>query len=302
MKRHEILVLRRAGLTLREVARKAEVGLRTVKRIVHQGSLDPPPRRPVGRPPIAFSFEETVREILSTDGDLPTVEVLRRLREKGYAGGKNPVYRLVRRLRRIVTPPMVRFEGLVGEFCQNDFGHVRVRYDNGTEELLHFFASRLKWSRWVHVELVPNEQVEALVRALLTAFDSFGGVPLACVFDNPKTVVISRQGGAIQWNDTFAQVALDYRFGPELCTPRRGQEKGSVENLVGFVKNGFFKVRRFHDCADLDTQLAEWHHEVNEVRPCRATGVPPSARIAEERRRLRPLPIPLAEYALRFPV
>jgi len=302
MKRHEILVLRRAGLTLREVARKAEVGLRTVKRIVHQGSLDPPPRRPVGRPPIAFSFEETVREILSTDGDLPTVEVLRRLREKGYAGGKNPVYRLVRRLRRIVTPPMVRFEGLVGEFCQNDFGHVRVRYDNGTEELLHFFASRLKWSRWVHVELVPNEQVEALVRALLTAFDSFGGVPLACVFDNPKTVVISRQGGAIQWNDTFAQVALDYRFGPELCTPRRGQEKGSVENLVGFVKNGFFKVRRFHDRADLDTQLAEWHHEVNEVRPCRATGVPPSARIAEERRRLRPLPIPLAEYALRFPV
>ncbi len=302
MKRHEILVLRRAGLTLREVARKTEVGLRTVKRIVHQGSLDPPPRRPVGRPPIAFSFEDTVRAILSTDGDLPTVEVLRRLREKGYAGGKNPVYRLVRRLRRIVTPPMVRFEGLVGEFCQNDFGHVRVHYDNGTEELLHFFASRLKWSRWVHVELVPNEQVEALVRALLTAFDSFGGVPLACVFDNPKTVVISRQGGAIQWNDTFAQVALDYRFGPELCTPRRGQEKGSVENLVGFAKNGFFKVRRFHDRADLDAQLAQWHHEVNEVRPCRATGVPPSARIAEERRRLRPLPIPSAEYALRFPV
>ncbi len=302
MKRHEILVLRRAGLTLREVARKTEVGLRTVKRIVHQGSLDPPPRRPVGRPPIAFSFEDTVRAILSTDGDLPTVEVLRRLREKGYAGGKNPVYRLARRLRRIVTPPMVRFEGLVGEFCQNDFGHVRVRYDSGTEELLHFFASRLKWSRWVHVELVPNEQVEALVRALLTAFDSFGGVPLACVFDNPKTVVISRQGGAIQWNDTFAQVALDYRFGPELCTPRRGQEKGSVENLVGFVKNGFFKVRRFHDRVDLDAQLAQWHHEVNEVRPCRATGVPPSARIAEERRRLRPLPIPSAEYALRFPV
>ena len=302
MKRHEILVLRRAGLTLREVARKTEVGLRTVKRIVHQGSLDPPPRRPVGRPSIAFSFEATVRAILSTDGDLPTVEVLRRLREEGYAGGKNPVYQMVRRVRKVVTPPLVRFEGLVGEFCQNDFGHVRVRYGNGAEELLHFFASRLKWSRWVYVELVPNEQVEALVRALLAAFDSFGGVPLACVFDNPKTVVISRQGGAIQWNDTFAQVALDYRFGPELCTPRRGQEKGSVENLVGFVKNGFFKVRRFHDRADLDSQLVQWHHEVNEVRPCRATGVPPSARIVEERRRLRPLPIPSAEYALRFPV
>jgi hypothetical protein len=68
------------------------------------------------------------------------------------------------------------------------------------------------------------------------------------------------------------------------------------------LKNGFFKVRRFHDRDDLDTQLAQWHHEVNEERPCRATGVPPSARIAEERRRLRPLPIPSSEYALRFPV
>ena len=302
MKRHEILVLRRAGLTLREVARKAGVGLRTVKRILQQGDLDPPSRRPVGRPPIALTFEEEVRRILATDGELPTVEVLRRLRERGYSGGKNPVYQLVRRLRATVTSPLVRFEGVAGEFCQCDFGHVRVRYDDGSVELLHFFASRLKWSRWVHVELVPNEQVEALVRSLLVAFASFGGVPLVGVLDNPKTVVISRQGGQIQWNATFAQVALDYRFAPELCTPRRGNQKGSVENLVGFVKNGFFKVRRFLDRDDLETQLAQWHHEVNELRPCRATGVPPSARIVEERRRLRPLPVPPSEYALRFPV
>ncbi len=179
-----------------------------------------------------------------TNREVPTFEVLRRLRQNGYSGGKNPVYQLVRRLRATVTPPLVRFEGVAGEFCQCDFGHVRVHYDDGTEELLHFFAARLKWSRWVQVELVPNEQVEALARSLLAAFASFGGVPLVGVFDNPKTVVISRQGGQIQWNSTFAQVFLDYRFGPELRKPRRGNQKGSVENLVGFVKNGFLKVRR----------------------------------------------------------
>ncbi len=237
-----------------------------------------------------------------TNREVPTFEVLRRLRQNGYSGGKNPVYQLVRRLRATVTPPLVRFEGAAGEFCQCDFGHVRVRYDDGALEVLHFFAPRLKWSRWVHVELVPNEQAEAQARSLLVAFASFGGVPLVGVFDNPKSVVISRQGGQIQWNDTFAQVALDYRFAPELCTPRRGNQKGSVETLVGFMKGGFFKVRRFHDREDLDAQLAQWHHEVDEVRPCRATGVPPSVRIAEERRRLRPLPVAPSEYALRFPV
>ncbi|MGB6499973.1 MAG: IS21 family transposase [Thermoplasmata archaeon] len=302
MKRHQILVLRRAGLTLREVAHRSEVSLRTVKRVVRVGEIDPPHRPPVGRPPVARALEAEVKRILTDRGDLPTVEVLRQLREKGYSGGKNPVYRLVRELRRIVVAPIVRFEGVAGEFCQNDFGHVKVHYDDGSVELLHFFASRLKWSRWVHVELVPDEQVESLVRSLLNAFASFGGVPLVGVFDNPKTVVISRAGGIIHWNSTFAQVALDYRFAPELCTPRRGQEKGAVENLVGFVKNGFFKVRRFHDRTDLEAQLAEWHHDVNEVRPCRATGVPPSRMIAEERGRLRPLPIPPSEYPLRFPV
>ncbi|MGI0130472.1 MAG: IS21 family transposase [Thermoplasmata archaeon] len=302
LKRHEIHVLRQAGFSLREVARRSEVSLDTVERILREDNGPRPPPRALGRPMVAASFAGAAQQILSERPDLPTVEILRRLRESGYSAGKDPVYRLARRLRKVVTPPMVRFEGLAGEFSQNDFGSIRVRYDDGTGETLHFFASRLKWSRWIYVEIVPNEQVESLVRALLGAFDSFGGVPLACVFDNPKTVVISRYGDQIQWNDTFAQVALDYRFVPELCTPRRGQEKGAVENLVGFVKKNFFLVRRFHDQADLEAQLAQWHHEVNEVRPCRATNVTPLARMAEERARLRPLPFRPSEYPLRFPV
>ncbi len=302
LKRHEVHVLRQAGFSLRAVARKADLSLDTVLRVLREEPETASPRRPVGRPPVAPPFEERVRELLRERSDLPTVEILRRLREQGYGGGKNPIYQLVRRLRSVVVHPLVRFEGVAGEFCQNDFGQVRVRYDDGIVEKVRFFASRLKWSRWIHVEPVSDEQVENLVRSLLGAFESFGGVPLVGVFDNPKTVVISRQGGTIQWNETFAQVALDYRFAPELCTPRRGNQKGSVENLVGFVKNNFFKVRRFHDRADLGAQLVQWHHEVNEERPCRATGVTPAARIVEERTRLRPLPIAPAEYALRFPV
>jgi hypothetical protein len=191
---------------------------------------------------------------------------------------------------------------VAGEFSQHDFGQVEVRYLDGTHERVHFFVSRLKYSRWVDVRVVENEGVESLVRSLLAGFESFGGVPLVAVFDNPKTVVISRKDSRIQWNDTFGQAALDYRFAPELCTPRRGQEKGSAENLVGFAKNGFFKVRRFHDRADLIAQLVAWLVEVNTVRPCRATGVPPAQRITAERERMRPLAIPAAEYALRFSV
>jgi len=126
---------------------------------------------------------------------------------------------------------------------------------------------------------VENEGVESLVRSLLSGFESFGGVPLVAVFDNPKTVVISRKDSRIQWNDTFGQVALDYRFAPELCTPARGQEKGSAENLVGFAKNNFFKVRRFHDRADMIAQLIAWLIEVDT-----GAAVPGDGRAARRRR------------------
>jgi hypothetical protein len=63
---------------------------------------------------------------------------------------------------------LVRFEGLQGEFSQHDaFGEVWVTYQDGAEEKAHFFASRLKYSRWVEVTLVADERVETLVRALV---------------------------------------------------------------------------------------------------------------------------------------
>jgi hypothetical protein len=105
-----------------------------------------------------------------------------------------------------------------------------------------------------------------------------------------------------EWNPVFACATLEMGIGVELCWPYRAQEKGAVENLVGFVKGSFFKVRRFQDAEDLVQQLGEWHREVNEERPCRATGVIPALRLAEEAPRLRPLKVRPEELALRIPV
>jgi transposase len=309
MTRHRVQVLRSAGLTHRAIAEQSGISERSVRTICGEPSVEDlavealAQRRGAGRPSVLDEHRERLAALLAEEPQLATVEILHRIRGQGYRGGKTALYEAVRELRpRPVPPPLVRFEGVPGEFSQHDFGAVDVRYTGGGRERLHFFASRLKYSRWIDVRLVPNERVESLVRSLLLAFEAFGGVPLVTVFDNASTVTTGREGSRIQWNDTFGQVALDYRFAPELCTPGRAQEKGSVENLVGFVKGSFFKQRRFHDRDDTVSQLVEWHHEVNILRPCRATGVPPAERIAAERERLRPLAIPPSEYALRFPV
>jgi len=103
-------------------------------------------------------------------------------------------------------------------------------------------------------------------------------------------------------DSTFAAVTLDLGVGVEVCWPARGNQKGSVENLVGWVKGSLFKQRPFLDEADFLAQLAEWRDEVNTKVPSRATGVTPAARMAEERARLRPLKVAPAELALRIPI
>jgi transposase len=294
---------------LKEIAAEVGVGKRSVQRILKEPPITSPESAPtprsrrIGRPSRVEALRGEVERILEAEPLLPTVEVLSRLRSLGYSGGKSAVYDLVRSVRpRKAQGPEVRFEGVPGEFSQHDFGSVRVTYADDSCEKIHFFASRLKYSRWTHVVIVPNEKVESLIRALLGAFESFGGVPLRAVFDNPKTVVADRRGGTVEWNPTFAHVPVDYGFGVELCWPRRANQKGSVENLVGWVKGSFFKVRRFHDRRDLEQQLIAWLEEANTQRPSRATNEIPAERMQAERQRLSPLPIPAAEYPLRIAV
>lgn len=311
LKRHEIQVLRRAGHGLEEVVKLAGVSQSSVQRVAAEplvttfDSIAERLRRGIGRPSKAEAFRALLVAELAKQPNVRGVELLRRARDAGYAGGKSALYELIAAIRpRERRQPLVRFEGLPGEFSQHDFGEVDVEFGNGTGRRVHFFASRLKYSRWAQVSLVDDERVEALVRSLVDHFAAMGGIPLLAVFDRPKTVALTwrRDGVVTEWNPTFAGVVLDLGLGIELCWPYSPRQKGAVENLVGWVKGSFFKQRRFLDEEDLRRQLAEWHEEVNVQRPSRATGVPPAGRITEERARLRPLKIKPEELALRFPV
>lgn len=310
LKRHAIQVLRRAGHPLEEIAELVAVGKRSVQRvaaepvITHQDFDRHRAERRLGRPSKAEPYRARVTAWLAGEPALLSVELLRRAKLAGYDGAKSALYELVREVRPATPRPLVRFEGLPGEFTQHDFGEVLVRFLDGTTRRIHFFASRLKYSRWVEVSLVPNEQVETLARTLVEHFAALGGIPLLAVFDRPKTVALSwrKNGEVTEWNPIFAGVVLDLGLGIEVCWPQAPQQKGAIENLVGWVKGSFFKQRRFLDEADLRQQLREWLVEVNTTRPSRATGVIPAVRLAEEHPRLRALKVPPAALALRLPI
>ena len=243
--------------------------------------------------------------MLAKQPRLKTLEELLRLRERGCTGGKSAVYALVQGLRPHETRPLYRFEGLAGEFSQHDFGEMRVEFADGRRERVQFFASRLKYSPFACVTPVPNQKTETLVRAAAQHFARFGGVPLLAVFDRPKTVALRsepRTGKVLKWNPLFAEAMFRLGVGVEVCWPSRANQKGAVENLAGWVKNSFLKVRRFLDRADLQAQLRAWLEETNCRRPSRATGQLPAERLREEAPRLRALRVRPAAPDLRFPV
>jgi transposase len=310
LKRHEIQVLLRAGFTLADVAERTAVSVDSVRRVRKESPVEHTDdkaahaERRVGRPSKTAALSEQVRGWLAEDPELPTQELLRRAKESGYAGKKTAFYAIVSGLRPPRAAPIVRFEGLPGEFSQHDFGHVDVRFVDGRKQRVHFFASRLKYSRFARVTLVENERVETILRCLARDFVAFGGLPLMAVFDRPRTIVQkSGKGREVeQFNQVFAQAIVDIGVGVEMCAPRSGNQKGSVERLVGWVKSSFFKPRKFQDDADLHAQLEAWHIEVNTKTPSRATNVIPEIRRQEELSRLRPVKVFPETLPLRVPV
>jgi len=207
----------------------------------------------------------------------------------------------VRRARKQTPRDLaVRFEGVPGEFLQIDWGEVRDMAATSPElagQTRYFFAARLKYSRFMYVSFHSDMREETLLRCLIAAFQAIGGVPWVVVTDNMKTAVLGRnEQFEPVWNPAYQKRASEFKFHPEACAPASGNQKGTVENLVKFVKGNFLAGRSFHDDADLAEQCSAWLQCVNTERPSDATGQPPVVLLAEEQRSFGTLPATAQDY------
>jgi transposase len=237
------------------------------------------------------------------EADIPTTRMLELAREDPaapYTGGASTFYRFVARLRAeraAGAAPVIRFEGLPGEYVQWDWGEARVRL--GGEPIKRvFLAGRLKYSRLVGVRWRTQMDLETLLRAMLEIVAGWGGTPWAWVFDNMKTVTLGRDAeGQPRWNPGFWRFATEVGFHPELCDPGAGQQKGSVENLVKWVKTNFLPGRSFVDDEDLAQQSLAWERD-KAVQVSQAHGQRPVDLLAQERAAFGPLTTTPETYGL----
>lgn len=275
------------GWRIETVARRFGVHHSVVRRALRDES---DPARP-GRPSALEPFKPYIVERLT---ELPTLSAVRLYAELGQRGLRLGIAQ-VRRYIAEVRPPRprrvyLRVEVEPAEQAQVDwgsFGHMRV---GSTQRPLSVFAMVLSWSRAIFIDFSFDQQMETFLRMHRRALEFFAGVPRTIVYDNLKSVVLSRVGSTVQFNPRFLALAGHYLFEPTAAPVRYPEFKGRVEATIKYIRQSFFYGRSFSSLEDLRAQAARWRDQVANERIHATTRERPAERLLVERARLRPLP------------
>jgi hypothetical protein len=244
------------------------MSLATVYRILKE-SEDETKKSTLARRSIAPEISTFLKSELERNPDVPTSDVLREARGRGYAGGKSAFYECVARLRFLAKGAC---GSSVGERSRHDYGLIKVEKIGA----LRLFVSQLKYSGFLCVSALEDFRPESLTRALLHSLESFGGVPLILEWENTRNLVLSFEPSP-QWSPCLAQAALDFRCVLEIASSRK--------RLLHWVR------RQFVERAEAERDLFESVQRSNEK----------AVLFREERGRLRPLPCPISEYGVKVP-
>jgi transposase len=233
------------GESKRQICREYGIHFRTLQKILTNTTppgyrqTKPRKKRKIG-PHLTF-----IEEILTEDKKAPRKQrhtakrIFDRLViEQGYDGGYTAVKEAVRAYRhrnREVFLPLSHPPG----WAQVDFGYAKI-FLEGEQTEVAFFVMTLPFSDAFFVCAFPRECTETFQEGHKRAFKFFEGVPARISYDNSKIAVISiGRGRNRKLTDGFLRLQSHYHFREHFCRVRRPNEKGHVENLVGFSRRNF---------------------------------------------------------------
>jgi transposase len=257
--RRKVLV---EGASKRLICREYHLGYWTLEKIL-QHSEPPGYRQSVtrGRPKLG-PFIEVIDEILEQDKKAPPKQrhtakrIFERLRdEHGYTGGYLVVSRYVGLHRLHSSEVFVPLSQPCGE-AQFDFGEATVIIA-GKEQKAAFAVMTLPYSDAFFVSAYPRECTETFQAAHVASFDFFGAVPTRIAYDN-TTIAVKKVIGTNEreLQREFLRLQSHFLFTHRFCRVGRGNEKGHVENLVGYGRRNFMvPVPSFSSFCELNAHL-----------------------------------------------
>lgn len=244
------------GKSQRQIARDLGINRRSIQRMLKHSS---PPgyqrTRPIKKPKLSTHLS-WIDEILELDKKVHAKQrhtakrIYERLKDECLFEGSYSTVRTYIANQRQRTKEM--FVPLVHEpgMAQCDFGEA-VAVIAGVECKAHFLVMQLPYCDGVFVKAYPAENTESFCDGHTGAFTFFKGVPKRILYDNTTIAVkkILGNGERVQ-TTSFIALKSHYLFESAFANVARGNEKGGVENLVGYVRRNFMVPKPVFDSFD----------------------------------------------------
>lgn len=205
-----------------------------------------------------------IEEILRQDRDVHRKQrhtkrrIFERLRDEyGYPGGATAVKEAVRDFEQRHSEVFVPLTHRPGE-AQVDFGSAEIIHHGETTKVA-MFVMTLPYSDAIFCCLFPRECTEAFLEGHRRAFEFFGGVPHRISYDNTKVAVAKIVGKRErELTRAFLRLISHFMLQPHFCLVRRANEKGHVENLLGYARRNFLvPVPRVHRLEALNAEVED---------------------------------------------
>lgn len=277
-------------LSERQIAEKLRLNRKTVRRWLDRKSFAPEPAERV-RTSKLDGYKGQIQAWLERH-PYTAAQLLIKLREAGYVGGYSIVKEYVAAVRPKTKEAFLTLHFAPGQCAQVDWGSAGVIQVGNTRRALSFFVMVLCYSRRMYVEFTLGQAQDQWLACHQHAFEYFGGVvPSEVMVDNCKTAVLSHpDDGPVVLNPHYADFARHCGFAVSPCGPRRPNEKGRVENAVGYIKKNFLAGLHCDEFAEMNPAVRLWLDTVANQRIHGETRQRPAELFEQERSHLQPLP------------
>ena len=281
--------------SLREAARLTGCSPNTVARYVRlrergQVAADPVRRDQILDPYLA-KLEEWVER---SHGRVRADVAHEKLCALGFDGSERTTRRAVAEIKRAYTAGHRRvFRPWIpepGMWFQFDWGKgPRIA---GRDTLL--WCAWLAWSRYRVIIPTWDRTLPTVIACLDETLRRLGGAPTYALTDNERTVTVDRVAGIAVKHPILVAAARHYGLVIYACVPADPASKGGSESTVKIAKADLVPtdanlLEAYPTFSALRVACAAFCTEVNE-RPHRETRRPPLELLADERRRLHPVP------------
>ncbi len=239
------------GCSISEIAKRLKINWRTAKKYADNAiKIQAQPKRK-RESPVMGPYMYVVDAWLEEDQRMPAKQ--RRTAKAIYDQLKEATdfqgsYRTVRRYVSIRKNDLIKkqkeqFVKLTHDpgVAQVDFGEFKA-IDPDKERIIKYWYLVMSFphSNGSLARVVPSANTECFLEAMKSMFNELNGVPPVIWFDNLSSAVKKvLKDGKRELTKAFKEFEWHYRFKANFCNVGKGNEKGHVENKVGYIRRNF---------------------------------------------------------------